>query len=407
MDDIDSFISSPSDEFLEGCSKEQLLKIAEYYKLVIRDKRFGKESIKLLVKTQLVGKGFLKCDMDESAGASNMQTNLSFEQQKELLLLQMEHEKLKQRSEESKLELDKARLEVEVLKLNLIKEGKSLNSSELQGMSFSFSSNLKLVPKFNEEDPDTFFILFERMADMKEWSDTQRIALLQCVLVGKAQMVLSSVSDDDCNDYAKVKSIILKAYECVPEAYRQRFRFQRKDEVQSHLEFVKDLRRNFNRWCTALNVKTFEDLSHLMVLEQFRDTVPSRVAIYINERNVETPEQAAILADEFVLTHKSVFADVYAQTATVVRSPSKNDRVFSARFDPMKTCNYCREKGHWKLDCPVLEKISRRNVARSPVNSAVSVAPVQAEKSFGKDSNAEFLSSYLPFITEGRVSLGK
>ncbi|XP_058618181.1 uncharacterized protein LOC131531435 isoform X9 [Onychostoma macrolepis] len=61
--------------------------------------------------------------MDESVtGVSNLQSTLSFEQQKELLLLQMEHEKLKQRSEGSKLELERARLEVETLKLKLAKE---------------------------------------------------------------------------------------------------------------------------------------------------------------------------------------------------------------------------------------------------------------------------------------------
>ncbi len=110
--------------FLEGCSKEQLLEIAEYYKIVIKDKRFGRESIKLILKTELIGKGFLKSKMDESvAGVSNLQTTLSFDQQKELLLLQMEHEKLK-RSEGSKLELEKARLEVEALKLKLAKEGR-------------------------------------------------------------------------------------------------------------------------------------------------------------------------------------------------------------------------------------------------------------------------------------------
>ncbi len=71
---------------------------------MIKYKRFGRESIKLILKTELIRKGFLKSEMDESvAGVSNLQMTLSFDQQKELLLLQMEHEKLKQRSEGSKL----------------------------------------------------------------------------------------------------------------------------------------------------------------------------------------------------------------------------------------------------------------------------------------------------------------
>ncbi len=109
-------------------------------------------------------------------------------------------------------------------------------------------------------------------------------------------------------------------------------------------------------------MKTFEDLTHLMVLEQFKNTVPSRLAIYINEHNVETPEEAAMLADDFVLMHKSTFFDAHVcdvQSAFFVKSPSKNDRVFTGKFDPSKVCNYCREKRHWKLDCPVLKNKSK------------------------------------------------
>ncbi len=73
--------------------------------------------------------------------------------------------------------------------------------------------------------------------------------------------------------------MILKAYECVPEAYRQRFHLQKKEEVQTHLEYVRDLRRNFNHWCTALYITKFEDLTHFMVLEQFKNTVLNHLAV--------------------------------------------------------------------------------------------------------------------------------
>ncbi len=66
------------------------------------------------------------------------------------------------------------------------------------------------------------------MAEIRDRSNDNCVALLQCVLAGKAQVVFSSMSIDDCRDYDKVKSVILKAYECVPEAYRLRFRLQLK-----------------------------------------------------------------------------------------------------------------------------------------------------------------------------------
>jgi len=41
-------------------------------------------------------------------------------------------------------------------------------------------------------------------------------------------------------------------------------------QKQTHLEFGRDLTTHFGRWCSALRVETFEELSELMVLEQFK-----------------------------------------------------------------------------------------------------------------------------------------
>ncbi len=42
-----------------------------------------------------------------------------------------------------------------------------------------------------------------------------------------------------------------------------------------------------------------------MVLEQFKNIIPERIATYINEQKVKTAAEAAVLADEFVLIHKN------------------------------------------------------------------------------------------------------
>jgi len=91
---------------------------------------------------------------------------LSFEQQKELLTMQLEHEKLKQQKEleQMKFKTEQTKLELEQYYLDLIKEGKlndiagrdSVGSSELFPRC-DVSTKLRLVPKFNEKDLDTFF----------------------------------------------------------------------------------------------------------------------------------------------------------------------------------------------------------------------------------------------------------
>ena len=72
-----------------------------------------------------------------------------------------------------------------------------------------------MIPKFSEEDLDTFFLLFEQLAKTRKWSDPEQTLLLQCVLTGKAQEAFSALSMADSENYNKVKAAVLKAYELV------------------------------------------------------------------------------------------------------------------------------------------------------------------------------------------------
>ena len=129
------------------------------------------------------------------------------------------------------------------------------------------------------------------------------------MFTGKAQDAFSALSRADSKVYVKVKAAVLKAYELVPEAYWQHFRSFRKREHQAYVEFVRDMVLQFNRWCSASEVGTFEQLCDLVALEQFKNCVPENVATYLNEQKVKTPQEAVVLADEYILTHKGTFCN--------------------------------------------------------------------------------------------------
>ena len=57
--------------------------------------------------------------------------------------------------------------------------------------------------------------------------------------IGKAREIYTQLSLEQSSDYDKVKELILKAYELVPEAYRQKFRNCRKENDQTHVEFAR------------------------------------------------------------------------------------------------------------------------------------------------------------------------
>ncbi len=90
------------------------------------------------------------------------------------------------------------------------------------GTNFDVSKNISLVPQFRETEVDSYFGVFERIASALNWSREVWPLLLQCKLTGKAQEVCATLSLEDSLKYDAVKAAILRAYELVPEAYRQR-----------------------------------------------------------------------------------------------------------------------------------------------------------------------------------------
>jgi len=79
------------------------------------------------------------------------------------------------------------------------------------------------------------------------------------------------------------------------------------DKDPEHMEFARDLVMQSSRWCSASSVGSFEELCNLVVLEQFKHSLPSYIASYINDRKATTPNNAAVPADEYVLAQKCIF----------------------------------------------------------------------------------------------------
>lgn len=126
MDEVvEDFIESPSENGLNFCTKKQLILIAEHYKVDIGDTKKAKEYVKGNLKAELIDCGVMQPSsvqtgaVDPSSPSKAGATNLSFEQQKELLLLRL---KAEQESESRRQELERAKLDIERQKLELARE---------------------------------------------------------------------------------------------------------------------------------------------------------------------------------------------------------------------------------------------------------------------------------------------
>ena len=120
------------------------------------------------------------------------------------------------------------------------------------------------------------------------WPKESWVLLLQSVRVGKAQEIYGSLSVDQCSNYEHVKEAILKAYELVPEVFRQKFRNYLKYDGKTHVEFAREKENLFNRWCHSKKIgQDFKKLKQMVLLEEVKVEVRPDIRSHLDEQKVE------------------------------------------------------------------------------------------------------------------------
>ncbi len=248
MSEIDDFVTTPTVEAFDAFSKDQLVLLAELYEVLLSSSDKGnKGGMKTLIRDVLVKKEVLPAAPEPPLNETPP-SGLLFEQQEEFLLLQLDKSRtliekcrLERDVKLAKQELERERLALERKRLILIEEGKLGPTSPVNPDNVDVTKNIRLLPKFVESNVDTFFNLFEHVADLYNWPDVTRCLMLQCTLSGQAAQAYSALGVPESHTYSCVKKAVLKAYELVPEAYHQKFCGMRKHSGQSYVEFADEL----------------------------------------------------------------------------------------------------------------------------------------------------------------------
>ena len=132
--------------------------------------------------------------------------------------------------------------------------------------------------------------------------------MLQSCFVGKAAEVYSALSSEQSCDYDIVKKEMLKLHELVPEAYRQKFRAYKKYESQTYVKFAREKEDLFDKWLSSKKVeKYFDKLRQLLLLEEFKQFIHVDLKIHLDDKNVDTLQDAAVVSDNYTITHKNTF----------------------------------------------------------------------------------------------------
>ncbi|XP_059812926.1 reticulocyte-binding protein homolog 2a-like [Hypanus sabinus] len=249
---------------------------------------------------------------------------------------------------------------------------------------FNVSRELRLVPPFEGTDVDSYFLLFEKVAVNQKWPKEQWVVLLQSVLKGKAQRAYTALSmeEEEVENYDKVKAAILRTYELVPEAYRQKFRNLKKGWNQTYIEFAYEKGVLLDHWCTAEIVEEdFWHLRELILIEEFKGCVSEDIRMYLNEKLNKTISECARFADEYALTHKTKFSsnkgsqrdhgnDQESPPAEAEVPPVASGKIEGERQDGQRflglTCFNCGKGGAYCISVICSEEGDRKRESSSP-----------------------------------------
>uniref|UniRef100_A0A669CSJ4 CCHC-type domain-containing protein n=1 Tax=Oreochromis niloticus TaxID=8128 RepID=A0A669CSJ4_ORENI len=301
-----------------------------------------------------------------------------FQLRKELELRRVDAELARAREVELKKVEAVTAVKLRQLELQLELQQASLPATAIQQAEapFDVGKNIRLVPVFRDTEVDSYFESFERIATALHWPRDSWAILLHCKLVGKAQEVCSSLSAEDSLDYDKLKSAILLAYELVLEAYRQRFRGLKRGQGQSYRDFARKKSVLFDRWCVSSKATDLASMRQLMLVEEFKNCVSERIAVHLSEQKVSSLQQAATLADEFALIHKTSVIkhdrrDDLVKVSDVLATQYPKGAVLVSHSKAKRKCFFCLKSGHLIANCETYKQ--KRSVSRArsvPANNA-------------------------------------
>jgi hypothetical protein len=376
---VENFLASPTVNSVKKLKKAELLEVAKTLELTeVTNSMKRNEILRHIAEYYAEDGVFTMEEMSLFKEPSSIEEKSMSEMELKIKMMELE---LQQQEKQRQFELEKLARE-EKQRLIELEEREKQRQFELEKLKlgvgvqkhhaephFVASREVRLVPPFDETEVDKYFQHFEKVAESLKWPKEFWPLLLQSVIKGKAQQAYSALSIEEAGNYVTVKEAILKAYELVPEAYRQKFRNLRKRDNQTFVEFAYEKEVYFERWCSSMSVNgDFEKLQDLVLVEEFKRCVKDDIKSYLDEKDALTLQKAAKLADEYTLTHKSKFSATdksnfkkkeissrpnFQHTESKAKA-NENQSQKDKTTGPV--CNYCKKVGHALSDCWVLKK---------------------------------------------------
>ena len=193
------------------------------------------------------------------------------------------------------------------------------------------------------------------------------------------------------------------------------------------MKFARVKESLFDRWCTSKDIdEDFVKLRQLVLVEEFKNCVSRDVKTYLDEKKAENLKEAAVLADDYVLTHKGLSSQRTSTTSALNQNASSfihtnpGQRCYNLRPNGRNhqqsgrgnwkrnvppsgpECYYCKKKGHVMSYCWHL-----RNATSGSTKSTMTTVRASKLLPDGKPKTTwgfdRAVDEYTPFISKGII----
>ncbi|GFW18289.1 uncharacterized protein TNCV_4008281 [Trichonephila clavipes] len=209
--------------------------------------------------------------------------------------------KNKRLDSETKLEFERIKLaqlqkqlELANIQKNLIQNSDIRNPSVFEtAANINVETLLKSVKSLTIPVPsrvesyNLFFQSLEKAFKIKEVPEQFKGEILLNILGERVNNLLVHVSEEELNNYSKLKDVVLKEFSPTPQEGYNRFQKAQKISSESYVQFASRLCATFEYYCQLRNVNDFKSLCELIVSDKIMNTLDRELMSHMSIKQGE------------------------------------------------------------------------------------------------------------------------
>lgn len=279
--------------YLAKGRKQDLQKLAEELRLAVTPDLKILDLKNLITKSPEYDEEFSKALL-ESIIEDRLEETRSIEKAEEARL-KAEETRAREKNAEREFELEKLRLEAKIQGGPQIDLPMTVPKPQIDIR--------KLVPKFDPDQSDVslYLVIFERQAKRAKIEKSDWVSSLLGLMPLDIVQLIAREPDEKADDFEHVKQMLLKRFKLRPETFRQKFVQHQKGSGDTWKDFVFEVRNYLEEWLSGLEVKDFESLKDLMIVDQIKKRVKSEVKEHFIDEwaDIKTSSALADLLDKY------------------------------------------------------------------------------------------------------------